>query len=277
MVEDAATCGAICRAADAATSDRRGISADVADRGAVVERLAARFARSDVYSVVAEVGGRVVGFVGLSSHWPVAGVFPPAVDPDAGGAALGRLLMEHALSWAWDWYFAGVRVVQDASDLTSLALFTGLGFEVREPLLLLRAPAHRTVVTATAVRLATDRDLEACERLCMRIHGFDRGPELQAGIRRGTATLAESGGRITGYATSLGCSGHAVALDNAALIGLIGGATTIEEAGLLIPTRNRELLRWCLESGLRAERPMQLLSVGLYRKPAGAFLPSILY
>ncbi|MER3423912.1 MAG: GNAT family N-acetyltransferase, partial [Nitrospiraceae bacterium] len=47
--------------------------------------------------------------------------------------------------------------------------------------------------------------------------------------------------------------------------------------GFLLPTRNADLFRWCLEQGLRVVQPMTLMSQGLYQKPAGTFLPSILY
>jgi hypothetical protein len=45
----------------------------------------------------------------------------------------------------------------------------------------------------------------------------------------------------------------------------------------MVPTRNGELLRWCLDKGLRINQPMTLMSMGLYNEPAGAFLPSIIY
>jgi hypothetical protein len=36
-------------------------------------------------------------------------------------------------------------------------------------------------------------------------------------------------------------------------------------------------LQWCLNQGLRIVQPMTLMSLGLYQKPVGSFLPSILY
>ena len=44
-----------------------------------------------------------------------------------------------------------------------------------------------------------------------------------------------------------------------------------------VPTRNSDLLRWCLENGLRVIHPMTLMTIGLYNEPVGAYLPSILY
>jgi hypothetical protein len=64
---------------------------------------------------------------------------------------------------------------------------------------------------------------------------------------------------------------------NEDLKALIGAAPSFLGPGFLLPTRNSELFRWCLEKGLRVVQPMTLMSLGLYNEPAGAFLPSILY
>jgi hypothetical protein len=58
---------------------------------------------------------------------------------------------------------------------------------------------------------------------------------------------------------------------------LIGAATVFQGPGFLLPTRNSDLLRWCLENGLRVVQPMTLMSIGLYNEPDGAFLPSVIY
>lgn len=46
---------------------------------------------------------------------------------------------------------------------------------------------------------------------------------------------------------------------------------------IIVPTRNSDLFRWCLENGLRVVQPMTLMSSGLYNEPAGAYLPSVLF
>ena len=58
---------------------------------------------------------------------------------------------------------------------------------------------------------------------------------------------------------------------------LIGAAPSFTGAGFLLPTRNSDLMRWCLEKGLRVVMPMTLMSTGLYNEPGGAFLPSVVY
>jgi hypothetical protein len=96
-------------------------------------------------------------------------------------------------------------------------------------------------------------------------------------MQQGTAVVAESGGRIKAYASSLAFSGHAVGESNQDLQALIAAANEFQGPGILVPTRNAGLFGWCLEHGLRVVQPMTLMTMGLYNEPAGAYLPSILF
>lgn len=111
----------------------------------------------------------------------------------------------------------------------------------------------------------------------MSVHGHNRGGEVHDAIMRGTATVVEHNGRVTGYATAVGFLGHAVGETNEELKALIGAAPEFLGPGFLLPTRNAELFRWCLERELKVVQPMTLMSIGLYNEPAGAFLASFLY
>jgi hypothetical protein len=42
-------------------------------------------------------------------------------------------------------------------------------------------------------------------------------------------------------------------------------------------THGSDLLRWCLEHGLRIVQQSTLMTIGLYNEPAGAYLPSIVF
>lgn len=207
----------------------------------------------------------------------IAGIGPLTIAPDVQNDTLGRRLMEDVLARARQKRFAGVRLVQAAFHNRSLALYAKLGFEVREPLANLQGPALRLDIPGYTVRLAHHEDEDACNRLCQNIHGHDRGQELRHAIQQGTATVVEHAGRITGYATLIGFFGHAVGESNEDLKALIGAADTFAGPGLLLPTRNGELFRWCLQHGLRVVQPMTLMSFGLYNQPSGAFLSSILF
>ena len=75
----------------------------------------------------------------------------------------------------------------------------------------------------------------------------------------------------------IGFFGHAVGENNEDLKALIGAAKRFRGPGFLLPTRNGELLRWCIEKRLRIVQPMTLMSIGLYNEPGGSFLPSVIY
>jgi hypothetical protein len=167
--------------------------------------------------------------------------------------------------------------VQAAYHNRSLSLYTKLGFDAREPLSNIQGPAIGQTIPGHHVRPATEEDLDASNELSLKVHGFHRGAELLGAIGQGTANVVEHDGRITGYTTGVGFFGHTVGESNEDLKALIGAAPEFSGPGFLLPTRNGEVLRWCLERGLRVVQPMTLMSVGLYNEPKGAFIPSILY
>jgi len=75
-----------------------------------------------------------------------------------------------------------------------------------------------------------------------------RGGELDDAIKAGTARVVEHLGKITGYATDVVFFAHAVAETNQGLKALIGAAPGFPGGGFLLPTRNGDLFRWCLET-----------------------------
>jgi hypothetical protein len=109
------------------------------------------------------------------------------------------------------------------------------------------------------------------------VHGFDRGCDLGEALELGTAVVVDRASRITGYASALAFFGHATAETNLDLQALIASADSFGGPGILVPTRNSAVFRWCLANGLRVVQPLTLMSMGLYNDPAGAWLPSILY
>jgi len=172
---------------------------------------------------------------------------------------------------------AGVRLVQAAYHNRSLSLYAKLGFVVREPLACMQGEPIQRAVLGYHVRPARQSDLSACNDLCFRVHGHDRGVELSDAIQQGTAVVAESDGVIKAYASSIAFFGHAVGVANQDLQALLAAATEFQGPGILVPTRNAELFRWCLDNGLRIIQPMTLMTTGLYNEPGGAYLPSILF
>jgi hypothetical protein len=238
--------------------------------------MATILANPGVYSVVAESEGRILGSNFLWEQ-TIGGVGPITVDPAVQNGAIGRRLMHEVLEYSRRKGFAGVRLVQAAFHNRSLSLYAKLGFVVREPLAVMQGPAINEVLAGYDVRLAGEQDIEACNSVCYKLHGHLRAKEVLEAIRQGTATVVVRNGRLTGYATSIGFFGHAVAETNEDMKALIAAAPAFASPGFLLPTRNAELFRWCLMKKLRVVQPLTLMSIGLYNEPAGAFLPSILY
>jgi predicted N-acetyltransferase YhbS len=275
--EDAPACAAIFYEAFKLIAEQHNFPVDFPEPQMAADFLTMILSREDVYSVIAETDGAIVGSNFLWESDVIAGVGPITVQPSVQNGSIGRELMERVLDQAKAKRFVGVRLVQSAYHNRSLSLYTKLGFDAREPLSVMQGPAVNVRLAGYAVRTAKESDLDACNRVCFGVHGQDRGRELLGAIKQGTALVVEHGGDITGYATMIGYFGHAVGRTNEELKALIGAAPAFQGPGFLLPTRNGDLFRWCLKSGLRVVYPMTLMSHGLYQKPAGAFLPSILY
>jgi GNAT superfamily N-acetyltransferase len=275
--EDAQVCGIICYEAFKAIADQHNFPRDFPFPEVTVGLMSYLLSDNNFYSVVAQADERIIGSNFLWEGDPIAGVGPITVDPNLQNARVGKQLMEDVMQRAEERRFAGVRLVQAAYHNRSLSLYTKLGFDIREPLSVLQGPAIGADIPGYPVRPATDTDVEACNNLCMNVHGHHRGQELVGAIKRGTATVVEHHGKITGYTTQLSFFGHAVGETNNDLQALIGAAQSFPGPGLILPSRNSNLLRWCLNKGLRITQPMTLMSRGLYNEPAGAFLPSVLF
>jgi GNAT superfamily N-acetyltransferase len=230
-----------------------------------------------IFGIVAEREGTVVGSAFVDERGAIAGIGPVTVDPASQNAGVGKAMMQSLLQRERDRDAAGVRLVQTAYHSRSLALYTGLGFTVREPLSVLQGALTSVSTTEPTVRPARVHDVEECEALCVAVHGHDRTAELEAAITAGTATVVEHGGHIAGYATGFGYGWHVVAGNNDAVIAMLSSAQTFMGLGILVPSRNSELLRWCLRHGMRLIQQSTLMSIGLYNEPAGAWLPSIVY
>ena len=275
--EDAEICGPICFEAFNAISGAHNFPPDFPSRDGALALFASLLSHPRVYAVVAEVDGKAVGSNMLWESGALAGVGPITVDPTVQNSSVGRRLMEAVLDRAAQRKHVGIRLVQAAYHNRSLALYTKLGFVVREPLSNIQGTPLRFEIPGYSVRAATEHDLAACSRVCLDIHGHDRREELSDAIQQRTATVVEHNGRITGYATLVGFFGHSVGYSNDDLKALIAAAPEFAGPGFLLPTRNTEVLRWCIEHGLKIVQPLSLMTIGLYNEPTGAFLPSILY
>ena len=276
--EDAETLGHICYEAFKTIAEQHNFPPDFPSPAVAVGMMTMLLARPDVYSVVAEIDGRIAGSNFLWEGNQVSGVGPITIDPAVQNSSVGRALMTDVIRRSDEKNFPSVRLLQAAYHNRSLSLYTKLGFNSNEPISLMRADAPLNLkIEGYVVRPAIKEDVEACNHLCRQVHGITRAQDLLDGIGQGAALVVEHDGRITGYASQLGFFGHAVAETNEDLKAIIGAAQEVHGPGFLLPTRNSEAMRWCLENNLRVVQPMTLMSRGMYQEPRGAFIPSVLF
>ncbi len=273
--EDVSVSARICFEAFRTISNQHNFPPDLPVVEIPLQLLAMMFSHGRFYCVVAEVNGQIVGSNCLDERSVIAGVGPITVDPNSQNSGVGRMLMDAVLTRVKEKGFAGVRLIQAAFHNRSLSLYARLGFEIREPLSTMQGPPIKQLMEGYRIRAAEVSDLNVCENICRKVHGHERTHELREAIADGSALVAEYHGRITAYTTALAFFGHSVAESNRDLEALIASAEKFGGSGILVPNRNTELFRWCLDHGLRVVQPMTLMSKGLYNEPHGAFLPSI--
>ncbi len=275
--EDVATCGRICYDAFTAINAEHGFPPDFPNPKVAEGLISSMFSNADVYCVVAEIDGRIIGSNCLDERAVIGGVGPITIHPEVQNMGVGRLLMQAVMDRARDRGAAGLRLVQAAFHNRSLSLYTSFGFDVREPLSCVQGAIREPNFPRCQVRPATSADEDACNSLSRRVHGFDRAIELKQAVSHGTARVVERGGWVTGYTTHLAFFGHSTAETNLDMQALLASVDGFAGPGILVPSRNSVLLRWCLQNGLRVVEPMTLMSAGLYNDPAGAWLPSVLF
>lgn len=274
---DAEELGRICYEAFASIAGKHNFPPDFPSPEVASGLMEMMLSRPDVYSVVAESGGKAVGSNFLWESDVISGVGLITVDPEAQNSSLGRAMMEDVLRRADEKGFLSVRLVQAAYHNRSLALYTKLGFNTVEPLSNMQGAAINVSLPGYEVRPMVEDDIEDADRVCRAVHGHTRRNETTGALNTGSAMVVVHQGRITGYTTGLSFFGHTVGESNKELMALIGAAPEFGGPGFLLPTRNSELLRWCLRQGFRIVQPLTLMSRGIYQEPTGAFLPSILF
>jgi GNAT superfamily N-acetyltransferase len=277
--EDTEGCGRLIHAAFAELAARHGFAPDFASTAAAAAMVEGFLADATVHAVVATSGAEIVGVNFLHQGDRVRTVGPIAVAPAWQGAGVGRRLMQAVLDRAGPQ--ASVRLLQDAFNTASMALYASLGFAVKEPVLLLAGMPHGPAPTQGSVRRMRSTDIPACAALCKAVHGITRTHELNSPHPARIPFVIERDGRITGYLTAPGCwlLNHGVAESPGDLRGLLVGAAAVtrQPASLLLPARGNALLGWALEQGMKVVKPMTLMARGAYQQPRGAWFPSVFY
>jgi predicted N-acetyltransferase YhbS len=275
--DDKPECGRILYEAFATVADRHGFPHDFPSVEAATKSMGALLGNPGFHGIVAEVDGRVAGSSFLDERSTIHAIGPVSVDPAIQDHRVGRALMVAMLERAKETGAPGVRLVQISYHNRSLSLYAKLGFDVRGTFAAMYGEPIRVSLPGYTVRPATEADEAACNALCLRVHGHDRAGELRGQIAEGKALAVERLGRITAYTTGVNYFGHSVAETNDDIQALIGAADGFGTPGIIVPLDNGDLFRWCLAHGLRVFFVMNLMAIGIYQEPRGAYLPSIGY
>ncbi len=288
-IDDINEVGKIMFEAFSSIAHKHGFPPDFPSIEAGIDAASYFLSNSGFYSVVAEniceSKGKIIGSNFLDERSSiVAGIGPITVDPKFQNKGVGRQLMRNVIERATNRNFPSIRLLQASYHNRSLSLYASLGFEIREPISTMQGKLIQKVIPGRSVRVATESDLKSCNAICKEIHGHDRNEELRESIKQGFAKVVLNGDRITGYTTGLTFFNHSVGFTNDDIMALIASGTSATNddiyyggPGILIPSRNTQLFRWCLDNGLKLVQQLTLMTIGLYNEPAGSYMPSILY
>jgi ribosomal protein S18 acetylase RimI-like enzyme len=277
VVDDWQEAGRICYEAFATLADRHGFPHDFPSVQAAAEPIKWLIEHPNVYGVVAERDGRILGSNFLDERSTISAMGPISVDPNAQDRQVGRLLTQAVLDRAVQRRAPGVRLLQIAYHNRSLSLYAKLGFNVRGSFAAMHGPVIGRSMPGYDVRSATPADEAACNALCVRVHGHDRPGEVHEAIAGGTAKVVERLGRMTGYTAGIQYFAHSVAETNDDLEALICAAEDFGTPGFLVPLANTELFRWCLAHGLHVFFVANMMTIGIYQEPEGVYMPSVGY
>jgi ribosomal protein S18 acetylase RimI-like enzyme len=230
------------------------------------------------FDIVAESEGSVVGCGFMDERNPIRGIGPVSVDRTFQSQGTGRQIMKALLEQGKE--APGIRLVQESFNLASLSLYISLGFDVKEPLLLMEGMFRSQPQYGFEVRPLRSEDVDECEALCKRVYGCDRTSEIEYALNNLSPLVATKQGRIVAYTCAVSAFGHSVAETEADMQALLLGAAAYSPGEVLcfhLPVRYASLFRWCLQEGLRGLKPLAVMAVGEYQQPAGCCFPSYLY
>jgi GNAT superfamily N-acetyltransferase len=277
--EDTDTCARILFEAFGAIHDHHRFPRDFPVMDAAMGMMQAWIPHPSVWGVVAEIDGEIVGSNFLDERNPIRGVGPITVDPEGQNAGVGRKLMEVVIERGER--APGIRLLQDGFHMRSLALYQSLGFDVKDPAVVMKGKPGSSPTQDVEVRPLEDSDLDECETLCVKVHGFPRIGELRDALHGPFRPfVALRGGSVCAYATMLNFwpMAHGVAeTDEDMHALLIGGAAQLDEPIELLAPLRWDVFRWCRAEGLRLTKPMNLMARGEYQEPTSAWFPSVIY
>jgi GNAT superfamily N-acetyltransferase len=204
-----------------------------------------------------------------------AGLGPISVDLGAQGEGIGRKLMLDVIDHARSAGFERIRLMQDAFNMRSLALYSSLAFDTKEPVAYLELSGAGPV--DANFRPATQDDVPAMDALCREIYRVSRKNEISALMSAGFPGFVIDSGRIRGYLIG-SAIGHGVAETDDIMLTLFASlGASVPDSLSNLPIREGDLYRRALAAGHRNRKVMNLMAIGPYEDPQGTWVPSVLF
>jgi GNAT superfamily N-acetyltransferase len=279
VAADAEPCGQVIYAAFKDVDERHGFTTLFTQPEHATKVARILIGLTSTHGIVLEAEGRILGSVFLDHGDPIKSVALISVDPGAQRRGFGRRLMEAAIERAGS--ARGMRLVQEAFNTHAMGLYASLGFEVKEPLAVMTGTPRSAPAPGVTSRALTAADLAECAALCRRVHGIDRTVDLADALTLFKPTAVVRDGRIVAYSYIVwGGSlawGVAETPEDLETLLLRLGAAASAPLRFNVPTRDTRLFRWCLDQGMRIERPLTLMARGWYQEPRGPYFPSGFY
>jgi len=276
--QDIDVCARINYEAFKGVSDRHQFPTDFPTLDFATEITGLLIENPSFFDIVAENEGSVVGCGFMDERNPIRGIGPVSVERTFQSKGTGRKIMKALVEQGLK--APGIRLVQESFNMASLSLYVSLGFEVKEPLLLLEGMFRSQPRHGFEVRHLRSEDVDECQALCNRVYGCDRTSEIKYALNNLSPLVATKQGRIVAYTCAVSTFGHSVAETEADMQALVLGAAAYSPGEVLcfhLPVSYSSLFRWCLQEGLRALKPLAVMAIGEYQQPAGCYFPSYLY
>jgi len=254
------------------------------DEGLIAVRRGDGACMGAVFNDEADIEEGAVGCGPWSARW------------GATQAGVGRALVTQIVSRSVRHGASSIRLIQIAANNTSMALYTSLGFDTREPLMAWKGALRADFVAAELARGAAmgfstrpiePRDIAAIDAIHTECNGISRKRSLLAEAssertRRDTFLVVLDGKkRIVGYTTGLSPINHSVAKSDAALYYVLAAAHAAHAAALAADPSNPylqrppyqhtcvrlypALTRWMLDGGMRCSRQVNLMVLGAWQ------------
>jgi ribosomal protein S18 acetylase RimI-like enzyme len=276
VIDDVDPCANIVYEAFNGFANSHGFPGDIPSIDAARGLLAFQVQHPQIDGFVAENGKGMLGSIFLDHRDSVQALGMLTINPAHQNNGVGRKLMQAAIKQS---SAPSLRLLQEAYNSRSLALYSELGFNVKETLLLLLGRPQGQPVADVQVEPMREEHIAACCKLCRSVHGYDRANELQDAVQIFKPFVALRGGEVVAYTSAFAIWGHGVARSAEDLQALILGAGSLnsEPLSLLLPIQYSDLLRWLLGTGFRIVKPFTLMVIGEYEPPQGVAFPSVMY